>query len=157
MRTLVTHAQARHFQKWPILGIGGPAPDFGPVATTYSAEIDSLKNWIAIRLRWLDAHIPGTCNTSGIKESQAMFGLSCYPNPAREFVTLAYELPEAGSVQVRVYSCLGNEVLSVAPVWQSNGKHSVRIDTKNLPEGVYVLHFQKGDKVLTRKIVLTKN
>ena len=54
----VQYAQARHFQKWPILGISGPAPEVGAIANTYSAELDTLKAWITRRLAWLDINLP---------------------------------------------------------------------------------------------------
>ncbi|MBK9760610.1 MAG: CotH kinase family protein [Flavobacteriales bacterium] len=78
----VQNAQARHFQKWPLLGVGGEAPDVGPVATTYAAELDSLKAWITLRLAWLDANIPGTCINTSVEASNAVSTLSCYPNPS---------------------------------------------------------------------------
>lgn len=78
----VQNAQARHFQKWPILGMSGPAPDVGPVATTYAAELDSLKAWIALRLAWLDANIPGVCRGLGGNGPERNDLLSCYPNPS---------------------------------------------------------------------------
>jgi hypothetical protein len=78
----VQNAQARHFQKWPLLGVGGPAPDVGPVATSYAAELDSLKAWITLRLSWLDANIPGLCTGGvGVEEASMPASLVCYPNP----------------------------------------------------------------------------
>lgn len=82
----VQNAQARHFQKWPILGVGGPAPDVGPVATTYAGELQSLKAWITLRLAWLDANIPGLCSSVGMVESREPSRLSCYPNPSNGVV-----------------------------------------------------------------------
>jgi CotH kinase protein len=78
----VQNAQARHFQKWPILGIGGPAPDVGPLATTYTGELDSLKAWISLRLAWLDANIPGVCSPDGVVENGTEAPLTCFPNPS---------------------------------------------------------------------------
>ena len=49
--------------------MSGAAPDFGPVATTYNAELDSLKSWISTRLQWLDANMPGLCTTTSITET----------------------------------------------------------------------------------------
>jgi len=68
IRNLVQFAQARHFQKWPILGISGPAPEPGAIAVTYNAELDTLKAWINLRLQWLDDSIPGLCSVTNIDE-----------------------------------------------------------------------------------------
>jgi hypothetical protein len=83
VRSLVQNAQARHFQKWPILGISGPAPEVGTVATTYNGELDTLKAWISLRLQWLDENIPGLCPNVSIGNDQPkpVSVLHYYPNP----------------------------------------------------------------------------
>ena len=77
------NAQARHFQKWPILGISGPAPEVGAIATTYNAELDTLKAWINLRIQWLDENIPGLCNSiTDVDEPSSLLNiLRYYPNP----------------------------------------------------------------------------
>ncbi|MFZ1618543.1 MAG: CotH kinase family protein, partial [Flavobacteriales bacterium] len=77
-------AQARHFQKWPILGISGPAPEVNEVATTYAGEIDTLKAWITTRLAWLDVNMPGECSgqPNGMSTSPAVANLRIFPNPS---------------------------------------------------------------------------
>jgi hypothetical protein len=83
VENLVQNAQARHFQKWPILGISGPAPEAGNVATTYSGELDTLKAWIKLRLQWLDENLPGLCPNVSIGDDQRQVEntLYFYPNP----------------------------------------------------------------------------
>jgi hypothetical protein len=52
------------------------------IANTYAAELDTLKSWIKVRLNWLDANIPGLCETTGLSEhSPASELLTYYPNP----------------------------------------------------------------------------
>ncbi|MEO8148009.1 MAG: CotH kinase family protein [Bacteroidia bacterium] len=82
VRNLVQNAQARHFKKWPILGVSGPAPEVGAIATTYNAEIDTLKAWINLRLQWLDANIPGLCSYVGMEQLNSIQTLKCFPNPS---------------------------------------------------------------------------
>jgi hypothetical protein len=83
MGEAMANAQVRHFKKWPILGISGPAPEVLAVATTYEAELDTLKSWITKRLLWLDANIPGLCETtSTIDHAQEEDQFVLYPNPS---------------------------------------------------------------------------
>jgi hypothetical protein len=87
---LVQNAQARHFKRWALLGVNGPAPEVGAIATTYAAELDTLKHWIKVRLQWLDANIPGKCikvPTSVAYEDQWM-PLKYYPNPSTGIVNI---------------------------------------------------------------------
>jgi subtilisin-like proprotein convertase family protein/PKD repeat protein len=60
MAAYINEAQVRHFQRWPILGVY-TWPNPTPLATTFAGEISNMKNWIAARMTWLDANMPGTC------------------------------------------------------------------------------------------------
>jgi hypothetical protein len=113
VRTLVHNAQARHFQRWPILGVSGPAPEIEPVATTYDAELDTLKAWISTRLQWLDAHIPGNCTlVSAAPEPSALRNaLQFYPNPSSTGV-VHFEgfIPDNTPLTLRFYRMTGEQV-----------------------------------------------
>ncbi|MBK6754149.1 MAG: CotH kinase family protein [Flavobacteriales bacterium] len=84
----VQTAQVRHFQKWPILGVSGPAPEVLAVATTYAAELDTLKSWIALRLAWLDDNIPGVCSPTSFEAGPERVRSAVYPNPSTVAVPL---------------------------------------------------------------------
>lgn len=157
VRSLVQNAQSRHFTKWPIIGRSGPAPDFGPLATTYTGEIDSLKSWINTRIQWLDANIPGLCIPVGIDESASTATLNCYPNPANDYLIVEYELPSAMKTSIRMYNYMGSEILSTLPIVEGVGLHSFKLDTKTLSTGVYILNFESGVDVISKKIVVMKN
>ena len=52
----LSEAQARNFQRWPILGrrvFGNPT--WG--SPTYQKEVEQMKRWLQARLRWMDKHI----------------------------------------------------------------------------------------------------
>jgi hypothetical protein len=57
--TLVSEAQVRHYQKWPILGINVGSPEIDEQPKTFEGEITKFKNWISTRMNWLDANMPG--------------------------------------------------------------------------------------------------
>lgn len=156
MGALVQNAQERHFKKWPILGISGPAPDYGPVATSYYAELDSLKNWIGIRLQWLDANIPGLCipSSSSVEEFNPLVNIHCYPNPAKDYFMIDYSLPSQMNIDFRLYDYLGTEVLSNPQESKSSGQHSSKIETSNLSNGIYILKFKIGTTIISKKIVI---
>ncbi len=156
METLVQDAQARHFKKWPILGLGGSAPDFGIVATTYSAELDSLKHWIGIRLQWLDANMPGLCVTSSVQEASTSDAFRCYPNPANDYLIIDYVLSSPQIVTIRIFNALGMEVLASNKGIRETGHHTLALDTQNLGSGVYLIEFETGLFTTTKKIVIAK-
>jgi hypothetical protein len=154
MGTRVQNAQARHFQKWPIIGRSGPAPDFGALATTYNGELDSLKSWIGKRIQWLDANIPGLCIPAAVTEPGAALQVKCYPNPTQGALTLAYTLPMEMDVTLRMYNSSGAEVHAAAQGTQGAGGHAVQLDIEPLAVGIYLVKFEIGADVVLRKVVV---
>lgn len=152
MGELVTNAQERHFKKWPILGMSGPAPDFGPVAETYYAELDSLKSWIGTRINWLDNNIPGLCASTGIKDNIFNSVVNCYPNPANDYIMVDYMLSYSMNVSYQLYDYLGNELYTNSYSQVLSGKHTITIPTNELSEGIYLLKFTSGTDTIIKKI-----
>lgn len=131
VRDLVQHAQARHFQRWPLLGMSGQAPEPGPFALTYNAELDTLKAWISVRLAWLDTHIPGLCVpvTSGTAQPDLFNKLRYYPNP--------------GNGDIHFEGFMDSNTPLVMTIYDVAGKI---IDQKALPAGRLQLDYQLKEK-----------
>ncbi|MEO8587897.1 MAG: CotH kinase family protein [Flavobacteriales bacterium] len=118
----VQNAQARHFQKWPILGVSGPAPEVGAIATTYAAELDTLKAWITLRLDWLDINIPGTCDLqTAVSGNTAAQGLTAFPNPGNGQFHFQGSLEGVGPLVLTIHDVAWRELdrVSLSPGWQS--------------------------------------
>jgi hypothetical protein len=156
IKNLVQFAHERHFKKWPILGMSGPAPEIGAIATTYNAELDTLKGWINLRLQWLDANIPGICSNTGVSTFNISNGIKCYPNPTNNYFNIEYSLSAPTNVSFIIYNYLGAEVLSIKKERQNNGQHSLKLETINLLPGIYILKIQRGEDILTKKIVVSR-
>ena len=152
MGALVQNAQSRHFQKWPILGLSGPAPDLGEVPDTYLGELESLKNWIGIRLDWLDENIAGLCTSTGLIEYNTITELKIYPNPAVDELLVNFSLAASSMVSIRMHNQIGSEVMSQEYGLQNEGQHQFKIDTAELSTGLYHLKIEVGTEVLTKKI-----
>ena len=113
IRSLVQNAQARHFQKWPILGLGGFAPELGIIAATYDEELDKMKDWIALRIAWLDANIPGQCPPViiGVEDRANVQPLRVYPNPSNGQVQFQGRIEGSASCELRVLDMTGRIIL----------------------------------------------
>jgi hypothetical protein len=158
IKNLVQNAQARHFQKWPILGMSGPAPEIGAIATTYNAELDTLKNWITVRLQWLDQNIPGLCIPLSVEadRSTASDVFRFFPNPANNFVQINYSVSSPANVTICMMNYLGAEVTVFNQGIQCPGNYCLKLETANLPPGIYFIRFQKGSIATTGKLVIVK-
>ncbi len=161
MGTLVQDPQIRHFQKWPILGMSGPAPDDGPVAISHLGELDSLKSWIWTRLQWLDQNIPGNaqnCPQSGVGLNDEVTSntVHCYPNPASNQVTVVLQLVSPSEVSIKMVNSIGTEVWSENRQNQSSGQHTILVDISTLAPGIYFLQIEIGGTNQTQKIVVSR-
>jgi hypothetical protein len=110
--TLVAEAQDRHFRKWPILGVSGPAPEVLACATTYAAELDTLKHWIDLRLTWLDANLPGLCSGVGVPQ-QPTVEFACLPNPTDGPVRFSGMLDAGATWDLVLHDAVGRELISL--------------------------------------------
>jgi hypothetical protein len=146
-------AQLRHYTKWPILSEQGPTPEVWPYATTYPGEITKIKGWIAQRLTWLDANMPGVCglDTPTIDPPIRFQNPFFTPNPARDLVVLkgwqsnmfTYTLVNALGQQVKTGRLIGIEQT---------------IDLSNLAEGVYYCRLLGwDDKQVGEALKIVKN
>lgn len=134
VRALVQNAQARHFQRWPILGMSTQAPELDPIAATYNEELDKLKAWIARRLVWLDENIPGTCPPiiDGVSQQISHDGLKYFPNPGNGLVHFDGNIQSSSPLKMSVYDGLGS-VIETIPL--PSGK--IRFDYQLLQSGVF--------------------
>jgi hypothetical protein len=161
MGLYVQDAQERHFQKWPLLGMSGPAPDDGPVAITHLGELDSLKSWIWTRLQWLDANIPGiaqNCEQSGVGFNEQVLtnSIRCYPNPASNQLTVVFQLADVSGISLTMVNAVGAIVYSENASSHAPGQHTLYIDVSYLQSGIYFLKVEIGGTIHTQKIVVSK-
>jgi len=153
MAVYLNEGQQRNFTRWPILGTWvWPNSSTPP---TYQGEIDELKQWISARWNWLDANIPGVasnCEFVGLEENFSADGLTVYPNPFEEQVSLLLDLGEATKADVRLLNVAGQEVLHQTQ--QLNyGPQRIDLSVRELPAGLYVLQVRTKAGMLVRKVV----
>ena len=76
-----------------------------------------------------------------------------YPNPCRDFINLQLIAVGDEEVDVRVYDVMGR--LRIKEVLQLNGfgTQTFKIDLSELPQGIYFLRVERGDKFFKNKII----
>jgi hypothetical protein len=82
--------------------------------------------------------------------------LAAYPNPVEQSGTLEYTLPETAEVTLRVYDVLGRELATLAQGTKEAGRHTARIGTEVLSNGVYFGRLEAGNQTRTQKIVVVR-
>jgi len=136
---LLSEAQARNFDRWPILGTYVWPNAY--IGQTHGEEIEHMKQWIADRRVWLDALLspddvaPGE-GGSGVPRDIVLE--QNYPNPFNSSSEIAYRIPEAGRVRLALYDLLGREVRVLVDHDVRPGVHRVRVEADDLASGVYL-------------------
>ncbi len=84
------------------------------------------------------------------------YGLSQnYPNPFNPVTTIAFELPKAGPVTLKVFDLLGREVKTLVSQELGAGSFSVRWQA-DVSSGIYFFRLQAGRYEETKKMLLMK-
>jgi hypothetical protein len=78
------------------------------------------------------------------------------PNPFNPMTQIAYDLPRASVVSLKVFDVLGRKVVTLVEGIQPAGSYSVIFNGSELASGVYLCRFQAGHFAATLKMVLLK-
>jgi len=73
-----------------------------------------------------------------------------FPNPVRAETQIAYSIPTAQHVLLKLYDVAGREVRMLVDGMQSAGTHRVNLNAEDLPSGAYVYRLET-DSVVTQK------
>jgi len=84
------------------------------------------------------------------------YALSAFPNPFNPSTTIAFDLPKAGHVSLRVFDLLGREVAVLKDGFVEAGTHRVMFDGSGLPSGIYFARLDAAGFSQTKKLMLLK-
>ena len=84
------------------------------------------------------------------------FNLRTNPNPSSGIINVKYELKDASVVNLSVLNSRGELQESFSLKGQSPVKNSATIDLSQLPNGLYLIRLQAGNRMETAKIILHK-
>jgi CotH kinase protein/Secretion system C-terminal sorting domain len=141
--TLTTEARQRHFAKWPVLGqYLWPNPQ--PIATTYEGEIQTLKTWLADRLKWMDAHIPnkGACFDYPADAKESVM-IKAFPNPFQEKLTIKVDARNNQPLYINIFDGKGRQLIA-DKLSLTTGRSIYEYVTNGWAAGMYLLYYKSG-------------
>ena len=91
----------------------------------------------------------------------AIYALRSHPNPFNPETTIQYDLPEARTVHLAIYSQAGQLIRTLVDLERPAGSHSVMWNGQNddgryVASSVYLCRIQAGSYRAVRKLVLTR-
>jgi len=147
VQSLVNEAQVRHYTKWPILGSKVGAPEVDSQPSTYAGQVTMFKNWIQIRMAWLDGHMLGQPVT-GVDQVETALSYRIFPNPASDVVFL-----ESSSKIMSIDIFIGNGKRILNKVGISS--FSTKLDVSGYSPGIYVVLLKtEGKQTISSKLVI---
>ncbi len=79
-----------------------------------------------------------------------------YPNPFNPSTKIKYSIPEDGSVKLKIYNLLGEEVFTLVNSVQKTGRYEVVFDASRLASGVYYYRLETRKYTSVKKMILMK-
>lgn len=92
-------------------------------------------------------------NEAGTAE-EIVYGLSGYPNPFTESVTITYTLEKEQMVDLAVFDAMGNKISTLVREPQKRGEHVAELRRSGLKPGLYVAKLRTGEYGKTIKLVV---
>jgi hypothetical protein len=105
--------------------------------------------------------LAGAVDVPGAALPREVFLAAPAPNPARAGALVRFGLPRAGRVTLAVHDAQGRRVRMLEAGTLPAGEHTQRWDGTDdagraLPAGLYLVRFEVGDRVLTRRLAVLR-
>lgn len=79
-----------------------------------------------------------------------------YPNPFNSKTTISFEIKEPTNVKLKVYSLLGEEVITLINSYLQPKEYRISFDAKNLPSGIYFYSLETDNYFDIKRFLLLK-
>ncbi|UMY65063.1 MULTISPECIES: CotH kinase family protein [unclassified Flavobacterium] len=144
---LLDGAQQRHFERWGHLGVNTGTPEIEPDPATFEAQLAQFKNWIHLRLVWLDANIPGNAESCALSTATtAAHPVVAFPNPSSSVVNFRFG-EGVHPRRVALFDVTGKVIETISMETSS-------LNVSALAPGLYFVRFSDGITPTTVKITV---
>lgn len=141
--------------------IGG---SIAPDASEYAAEPVIITDTVIVKARTKDGNIwsslvqatfygSTTVNIDNTFTDVINLNHGCYPNPFKTSVVIYYTLPQAGYVNISIYSTDGRLIDVLYSGYQSGGRQSLIWNPNDTESGIYFYIIRFGNQKSTGKLV----
>lgn len=146
---VTAEARVRNFERWPETAR----------AHTYEKEIQLFKQWITSRIAWMESHLDGLAAVAPTPDGMTVNAFQLqqnYPNPFNASTTIAFSLPGASWVTLKIFNLMGAELATILAEKLPAGVHQYQWQANQFASGIYMYRLEADGSVQTRKFVLLK-
>ena len=79
-----------------------------------------------------------------------------YPNPFNPVTTIAYGIPQAGNVKLKVFDMSGREIKTLINEFKDAGYYTAKFDASGISSGAYVYRIESGNFIAVKKMIFLK-
>lgn len=140
-----------------VLGNAGPYVQGTPI------DVPTVHSISGFGAGWGTLHAFGALGVTGVEDPPVadvptVLALRAGPNPARDVATIAFDLPDAAPVSLRIYDVAGRFVHALVDEAREAGRHTVAWDGRTASgvraaAGMYFLRLKAGERVLARPLL----
>ncbi|MHC1778414.1 MAG: T9SS type A sorting domain-containing protein [Lentimicrobium sp.] len=92
----------------------------------------------------------------GLESNPLATGLKVYPNPAKDQLFVGYSSNLNNTVKFSIYNQIGQVVYSTDVIARDNGNQILELNTSSWNPGIYMVRFENGNEVISRKVTIVK-
>jgi len=79
------------------------------------------------------------------------------PNPANDFINIAYQLAEVSAASIGLYDLAGKKLMDIVPIQtQAKGNYQQQFNLGNLQAGMYFVLLQTEREQISKKLILVR-
>ena len=82
------------------------------------------------------------------------FSLAVSPSVTNSRARIAYGIPKAGNVSLKLYDVTGRSAATFRNGWLEPGRYTADVEAGTLARGIYILKLEADSRNLTRKLVI---
>ncbi|MGZ3866386.1 MAG: T9SS type A sorting domain-containing protein [Bacteroidia bacterium] len=79
-----------------------------------------------------------------------------YPNPAKDFTRIKFQLSTSGYVSLKLFDVLGKPVFTLLDQQMNAGTYIFPLETNDFPEGIYFYELKKENATQTLRMIISK-
>ena len=87
------------------------------------------------------------------EHSPSKFNLSLFPNPVSDVLTLNFNAPNSGNVQINIYDAIGRQLFSLTDQIIITGDNEMELNINQLDQGIFIIEVIGSDFSVSKKFV----